>query len=311
MVFAVLTTQVHSIRAASPWQDDPYDTAISFTKFFVPLVTLTAGLRLLVWRQASPQPAYRARQLLRAASVVTILIALTLVTDWLALTLRADHELWNQETPWLAASLIPLTCLAVASAGQQRRAARLLPLYNRRDPGGDWLDDLAPIVAVAAAHAPHRAGQWVNPAAAEHLVTAIRRHFVSIAAATSAAVALIVITGVDIGEGGLSPTLFMVELWIFLSGTFGFVLVASAALHVVALPQRGRVRSAGRAAAAAGALCVPVSMALRDLIWTGVGMEGNLSTPEQLFVLTLVCASIAAVLTLAVSLLTPRPRFES
>jgi hypothetical protein len=79
-VFAYVTTQLHAVRAGSPWQDDPYDTVVTFTMFSVPLLGAITALRALLCRRGEPLPLYRIHQLLRAALVNTLLVAVTLAT---------------------------------------------------------------------------------------------------------------------------------------------------------------------------------------------------------------------------------------
>jgi hypothetical protein len=45
----VLATQNKTVRAVSPWQDDPYNA----TQFVVPMLALVVALRLLAWRALS------------------------------------------------------------------------------------------------------------------------------------------------------------------------------------------------------------------------------------------------------------------
>ncbi|MFJ9151976.1 hypothetical protein ACIRP7_28860 [Streptomyces sp. NPDC102270] len=70
----VLETQDKTVRAASPWQDDPYDVMVSLVQFTVPMLALVIALRLLAWR--APGGADRARQTLRAAGVMLTLAGL-------------------------------------------------------------------------------------------------------------------------------------------------------------------------------------------------------------------------------------------
>ena len=44
--FAVVTTQVKTVRAGSPWQDDPYDGVVSFTVFLVPALAFLIAVRV-------------------------------------------------------------------------------------------------------------------------------------------------------------------------------------------------------------------------------------------------------------------------
>lgn len=77
IAFAWTTTQAKTVRAASPWQGDPYDVVVSFTEFVVPAVLLLMALRMLLWRNNQPQPACRVAQLARTAAAATGLVAMT------------------------------------------------------------------------------------------------------------------------------------------------------------------------------------------------------------------------------------------
>jgi uncharacterized membrane protein YhaH (DUF805 family) len=68
--FAVVTTQVKPLRVHSPWQNDPYDTAVSFTMFFVPLVCGLCLVLVQLFRRQLPIAIRRVHDLLRASGVV-------------------------------------------------------------------------------------------------------------------------------------------------------------------------------------------------------------------------------------------------
>ncbi len=61
-VFAVVTTQIQAVRAGSPWQDDPYDVVVSFTKFFVPALTALVWVRARLCDVSTPVPLSRLAQ---------------------------------------------------------------------------------------------------------------------------------------------------------------------------------------------------------------------------------------------------------
>src|SRR4029078_1308378 len=44
MQLTALATQDQAIRAASPWQDDPYDAMVSLAQFTVPMLAVVIGL---------------------------------------------------------------------------------------------------------------------------------------------------------------------------------------------------------------------------------------------------------------------------
>jgi hypothetical protein len=126
-VFAYVTTQVKAVRHGSPWQDDPYDTVVTFTMFFVPILTALIVLRMLLWRRDEPVPLHRAAQLLRASVVSALLVTATFATDWAAVIARADRVRWDRGTPWLVSVLALVSVLVAVNWGMLARTRGLLP----------------------------------------------------------------------------------------------------------------------------------------------------------------------------------------
>ena len=108
----VLATHDKTVRAVSPWQDDPYDVALSHSQFAVPMLAAVIAVRLLAWRAPGGQD--RARQVVRATGMMTALIGLTLAFEWAAVAVGA--------TPGLGA----------VDVGTDRRAGRDQPASRRR-----------------------------------------------------------------------------------------------------------------------------------------------------------------------------------
>ncbi|MFI9362801.1 hypothetical protein ACIG5E_17360 [Kitasatospora sp. NPDC053057] len=279
--FAYGTTQARALRAASPWQGDPYDAVVSFTLFLVPALAGVTTVRAWLCRGVGPQPGYRVDQLLRAARLGVALVAVTVATDATAAALRAERELWDARTVWLIAALLPLGAGAGRCLALLRRAVRELPPEERRRPGGDWLDDLA---LLAAPLADLRA-----------LTRFLRRHIVAAAAALSLLAAALVVTGQAAGEGWPGGWLLLVELSVFFSGFFAFCLLCDALLRIAA---PARPPGAARAVAFAAALAVPVSGGLRTAVWSLAGLPGGVDSPVKLLVLMAVGALLAGTATL-------------
>ncbi|MFE5581924.1 hypothetical protein [Kitasatospora sp. NPDC056531] len=281
--FAYVTTQARTLRAASPWQADPYDAVVSFTLFLVPALTAVTTVRALLCRGGGPQPGYRVDQLLRAARLGVALVAATVATDATAAALRAERELWDGRTAWLIAALLPLAAGAGRCLVLLRRAGRELPPEERRRPGGDWLDDLAQLAAPLA-----------DLGAATRF---LRRHIVAAAAGLSLLAGALVVAGQAGGEGWPGRQLALAELTVFFSGFFAFCLLCDALLRIAVTPRRP---GAGRAAAFAAALAVPVSGGLRDTLWPLAGLPGEVDSPARLMALMAVCALLAGTAALVV-----------
>ncbi|MFF2141625.1 hypothetical protein [Kitasatospora sp. NPDC058190] len=279
--FAYVTTQARTLRAASPWQADPYDTVVSFTLFLVPALTALTAVRASLCRGGGPQPGYRVDQLLRAARLGVALVAATVATDATAAALRAERELWDARTAWLIAALLPLAAGAGWCLVLLRRAGREVPPEERRRPGGDWLDDLVLLAA---------------PLADLGVATRfLRRHIVAAAAGLSLLAGALVVTGQAGGEGWPGWQLALAELTVFFSGFFAFCLLCDALLRIAAMPRRP---GAGRAAAFAAAAAVPVSGGLRDALWSLVGLPGAVDSAVRLLGLMAGCAVLAGAATL-------------
>jgi hypothetical protein len=63
----VFSAELPSVRAHSPWAEDPYDVVISFAALLVPLVAVLTFVRCQRWRGLAPMPAPALRQVRRGA----------------------------------------------------------------------------------------------------------------------------------------------------------------------------------------------------------------------------------------------------
>ncbi|MFG2918838.1 hypothetical protein ACGF0D_38880 [Kitasatospora sp. NPDC048298] len=312
-LFAYLTTQVRVVRAGSPWQDDPYDAVVTFTMFFVPLLGVLGAARARLCRRDRPLPRYRVEQVLRASLVCTLLVAATLATDWAAVAARADRASWDGGTPWLIASLLPLTGVMAESLLLHRRAIRRLPrpAPGAEDAGGDWLDDLAPFVNLLAAPRSRAGRAFAAPLGRGEVLGFVRRHFSPLAAAAALAAGLLVATGLASGEGWPGVLLFAMETAVFAGGTFAFVMICNSVLRLAAPPPVSRTRRAVRIATTAGALALPVSLALRDTVWRLLGLGDQVDSIGQWAAVTLACAVLTGALTFGVAAVMPAARPEA
>ncbi|MFF9645826.1 hypothetical protein [Kitasatospora aureofaciens] len=326
-LFAYLTTQVRAVRADSPWRDDPYDVVVTFTMFFVPLLGALGAARALLCRRDRPLPRHRIEQVLRAGLVCTLLVAATLATDWAAVAVRADRASWGGGTPWLIASLLPLTGLTAESLLLHRRAIRRLPepVRGAEDADGDWLDDLVPLANLLAGprsragrslatptsrgHVPHTVFDAVSHTVlgavsrtvSRDVLCFVRRRFTPLAAAASLTAGLLVATGLAVGEGWPGGLLFTVEAAVFAGGTFAFAMIGNSVLRFAAPPPASRTRRAARTAATAGASALPASLALRDTIWQQLGFGDHVDSVGQWAAVALACALLTAALAFGVA----------
>jgi hypothetical protein len=202
-LFAFVTTQVHAVRAVSPWQDDPYDAVVSFTMFVVPGVVVLALMRVPLCLARFPLPAARLAGLLRASRAVSVLVAVTLITDWLA----------PAAPPGLAAALVALSVLdAIALTVVYR-----LPMPAA--PGPDWGDDLIDLLGVPA--------RWVELA---------RRHRLVVAFLPSFAFGVAIAASHVVFEGASRIAFLLVAIGT--AGMFGFLLPIGAYLRLLSARRR-------------------------------------------------------------------------
>jgi hypothetical protein len=290
--FAWVTTQVKSVRAAGPWQDDPYDVVVSFTEFLVPALLCLIASRMLLWRGGEPQPMFRMVQLLRASTVCALFVTATAVADWTAVVLRADRAAWAwPTTPALACGLAALTAGAVASVAIQRKVLRRLPSERARD--GDWLDDLALLPARLTGRESAR-----RPRCRTAMIAVVRRRFAAVAAL---AAALAVTLAQAVGEGWTDPLLFGFGVLVGAGGFFGMAILCNRYLVIATQPPvTGRVRRACRAAGVAAALGLPATVAVRGEVLHLIGAGAD-DSPGFLLLLAITGAAAAAVIAFAVA----------
>ncbi|MEC3952412.1 hypothetical protein VMT65_05130 [Nocardia sp. CDC153] len=295
IVFAWTTTQAKTVRAASPWQDDPYDVVVSFTEFVVPAVLLLMALRMLLWRNDQPQPAFRVAQLARTAAASTGLVALTAATDWIAVAVQADRTAWTATiTPALITALAVLTAVTAAGLTMQRKALRLM--VSQRVHDGDWLDDIEPLAALLTG-----GRAIVRPSHYRSVATFIRRHDIAVLAATAVSAGAAVTASQAIGEEWTDPRLVVFAMVVATSGFFGMAMLGNHILVFAApVPRPNRIHRAVRAAATAAALAVPATVGLRDAIWSLLG-DVTEHTPLGLLLLATGGAVIVGSMTFTVT----------
>ena len=80
-----VTTQVHSMRAASPFGDDPWDIVVSYTAIFMPIVVGATWVRSL--RHRGPHLAAATASRIRVGTAIALgLIGVNVASDALAIS---------------------------------------------------------------------------------------------------------------------------------------------------------------------------------------------------------------------------------
>jgi hypothetical protein len=305
-VFAYVTTQVKAVRHASPWQDDPYDTVVTFTMFFVPIVTALIVMRMLPCRRNRQLTLHRARQLLRAALVSALLVTTTYGTDCAAVIARANRALWDDGTPWLIPALAVASLPTWVTWVMLARTRGLLPRPSDDQVPGDWLDDALEVAELAAARLPPPAGRIAAWLERRDAAGWIRRRFTLVVAVMSLCAGLAVATAL-VRENGFGPLFFSETAW-FAGGMYSFGMISNAVLQLTVQPRRGRVHQAVHIAIVAGAAALPVSLGLRSSILAATGLSAVRGTPGSITVLTSVSAMLIAAVAFTWVLARPSPR---
>lgn len=284
----VLETQDKTVRAASPWQDDPYDVMVSLAQFTVPMLALVIALRLLAWR--APGGADRVQQTVRAAGAMVTLVGLTVVSEWAAVIATTSASSSGTWASVLIGGLVVnslLTAVAAVSLGRRPR-----PRRSAGGPRNDWLGD-----AVFLCRRIPVLRRWAGPDA---MVWVRRRAMtVFVTLSTLAAAAL---TGAQaIGERWTDPLLIAWFLVVAATSNLAFCVISNAVAGFIARPPRARPRRIAEASAVAGCVAISAATAFRDALWAVFG-TGSLTSVPALAALTLGAGLVTSLVTAALPL---------
>ncbi|MGE5292073.1 MAG: hypothetical protein ACM3ML_33790 [Micromonosporaceae bacterium] len=142
LLLSVVATQYKPLRAHSPWQDDPYDVAVSFSLLALPMLLAGGVLRAAACRAADELPVTRACDLVRLARVVTGVAALCTAAEWGAVAAGAHEAAWGNQGLGLIAGLSGVTVLCAVTWALITRVSRSPGTRSWRGATGpDWFDD--------------------------------------------------------------------------------------------------------------------------------------------------------------------------
>ncbi len=270
---SLLESQDKTVRATSPWQDDPYDVFVSFAIFAVPMLAGVVMLRLLAWR--APGGPDRAHQMLRATGAMIALVWITLIAEWTAVIVRAHASTWNRWTAVLTGGLV-VTCVAALAV--------TVLLVRRRRPRGsaarwrhDWLGDVVWIcrrLPVLRRWATDGNAAWV------------RRHAMGVFVGSSALVAIGLVGALAGGEGWTDPLLVAWALVVETAAYLAFCWISNLAAGFIARPPRTAARHIAEVSVIVGCVAIQLAVAFRDALWSLLG-AGELTSVPSLVMLTL------------------------
>ncbi|MGI5239928.1 hypothetical protein [Dactylosporangium sp. CA-139066] len=226
----VLATHDKSIRAVSPWQDDPYDVLVSFALFAVPMLAAAIAL----WRAPGAAD--------RAAAALTALVGLTVAAEWAAVAVRAHAEAWNRWTAVLVGGLAVQSLLTLTAG---------VRLWRHRSPHATTGDGLEYV-----------AGRLVPPAG----LAWIRAHTSAVFVTLSLLAAAAMVGAQAVGEGWTDPLLIGWAFTVSATSNYAFCVVSNAVAGFITRPPITRAERI----VIAGTLGLLLTTAFRDPLWTAV-----------------------------------------
>ncbi|MGW1916864.1 hypothetical protein ACWCQS_40815 [Streptomyces sp. NPDC002076] len=284
----VLETQDKTVRAASPWQDDPYDVVVSLAQFAVPMLALVIALRLLVWR--APGGADRARQTVRAAGAMVTLVGLTVVSEWAAVIARTPASSSGTWASVLISGLVVTSVLTLAAA------VLLVRCHRGHGSAGPWRHDWLGDAVFLCRRTPVLR-RWIGPDAAVW----VRRRAMTVFVTLSTLAAAALTSAQAVGERWTDPLLIAWFLVVTATTNLAFCMISNAAAGFIARPPRTRARRIAEAATVAGCVAISVATAFRDALWPVFG-TGSLTSVPALAALTLGAGLVTSLVTAALLL---------
>lgn len=303
--FALVVKEFRPLGDHAPWMNDPYDVVTSFAIFFIPIVGGFSSVRLASCRRFEPLPVSRVIYLLHSCVVLLAIALATAASDWLAVVSAADRAAWTWVTPALVAGLGLVTAFVGLAAIALFAEARRLPRLRGTDPAApDWLADATAI----ASRISRRLGP-LEPVASRlvrlvdgHIWPWVRGRPISSAVLAAAGFAALF----DVGSlrEGYSPSLLVFVLVVAWCGMFVLLVASGSYLGLVRSPKGlGGVPRRLLHAALAGSASVPVTLALRDLLWWLVGSSAEQAVLADLDRLLVTVAAFTGCATLLVGTL--------
>ncbi|MEU2420477.1 hypothetical protein ABZ619_05375 [Streptomyces sp. NPDC007851] len=284
----VLETQDKTVRAVSPWQDDPYDVMVSLAQFTMPMLALVIALRLFAWR--APGGADRVQQTVRAAGAMVTLVGLTVVSEWAAVIARTSASSSGTWASVLIGGLVVNSLLTAVAAVSLGRCLRRSP--SAGGPGNDWLGD-----AVFLCRRIPVLRRWIGPDA----MVWVRRRAMTVFVTLSTLAAAALTSAQAIGERWTDPLLTAWFLVVAATSNLAFCVISNAVAGFIARPPRTRPRRIAEASAVAGCVAISAATAFRDALWPVFG-TGSLTSVPALAALTLGAGLVTSLVTAALLL---------
>lgn len=305
-VFSLVTgpvKQIEPLYGHAPWLNDPFDTIVSFSMFFVPLIALCCLARVSLCRKSEPLPVLRVHDLLRGCRVLLAAMGATLLSEWIALAIGENRAQWNGATVLQVALVFGATALVCRGVVLLRVASTLsLDGTSRQEPPSDWLSDLVAVAQVQSQRLGPLTGSargflsWVN----HHPVRAVRRHPVWTAVLGCSGFGAAVMVNQGIREGYNAPSTLLAVV-LLTCGMFGLLVASGAYIGLVRSesPLVGRQRRFIDAAVVTS-IGILIPFAFRYHLWWIVSSTNSSAGIPQLAAMLGICAVLIFATTLSV-----------
>jgi hypothetical protein len=285
-VFLVFTgtKQIKAVYFHAPWSDDPYDTVLSFTMFFVPLVAAAFLIQVSLCRKSEPLPTGRVVMILRGCRVAVGAMVIELLSAWVAVAVRANRPQWTAGATGVLVSLLALSTIVTAKViVDLYRAPRLRSPDRAESSQSDWLKD---VVTVA-----ERESRWLGPLRRPGLTVlgwadrallsrARRRPLVAVVLASG--LFAVTVFGWQAVREGYHASVTLLSMGLGFCGMFAFLVVAGSYLGVVR--STNALRGLKRRALDAGVVACIVAiatLAFRGSLWWVIGSSSSAAGPAQ------------------------------
>ena len=271
--FTVVSKEFPTLYLHTPWANDPYDTAVSFAIFFLPLI---GGICVVPWmlvKRSEPLMSYRLRILLRGCEVAIAVVVITLLSDWVSVASSANREQWNETTRILLTLLTVITIITGQIAFDLYRAQKLVSrMIFPPEVQTDWVSEAITVLKLKSYH-----------------LSLVRRHSVLTASVLAAIFGLLLALS-QARESGLAP-ISLLFFTVASCGMFAFLIVIGSYLGLIRSESKlsgFRRRLLDSVVVACG--LVPIILAFRSWLWWVVGSSDAIAQLPQIGELLLVLA---------------------
>ena len=307
-IFTIASKEIPFLYVQVPWANDPYDTAVSFAIFFIPVVMAVSSIRLSLCKRNQPLPVSRLGDLVRGCRVILIIVLVTVVSNWISVMVEANHHQLTHQIGLLVGVMVILTLTICKVTLDIYRVPRFSFMSRSHTTNElDWISDAATFLRLQSVRfGPLQeilAGivDWFDL----HLLAKARRNPIKSAFVVSFVFGVLIALSQarESGFGWISLLFLLVPVF----GMFAFLMIVGNYLGLVRSHRALDAREQREVdAIVLACAAVPISLAFRNSLWWVIGSNesrGHLSRLSALlaviavvvFLIGLVFESVAGV----------------